>query len=59
MVLPMEIQKITADERIEADKGRIALRYGPLIYNVEVADQPNIDQPISKTPLSWNGDPTF
>jgi DUF1680 family protein len=43
LILPMEIQKIKADENIEADKGRIALRYGPLIYNVEVADQPNIE----------------
>ena len=46
MVIPMEIQKVTADERIEADRNRVALRYGPLIYNVETADQPNIDQPI-------------
>ncbi|MBO9681885.1 MAG: glycoside hydrolase family 127 protein [Flavisolibacter sp.] len=58
VVLPMEIQKITADERIEANKGRIALRYGPLVYNVEKADQPNIDQPIGNTPLSleWRPD---
>jgi DUF1680 family protein len=58
IVLPMEIQKITADERIEANKGRIALRYGPLVYNVEKADQPNIDQPIGNTPLSleWRPD---
>ncbi len=34
----MEIQKVTADEKIEADRGRVALRVGPLIYNVETAD---------------------
>jgi uncharacterized protein len=58
VVFPMEIQKIKADEKIEADRGKIALRYGPLIYNVEVADQPNIDQTISKAPLSleWRPD---
>src|ERR1044071_5017947 len=39
VVLPMEVQRVTPDERIEADKGRIALRFGPLIYNVESADQ--------------------
>ncbi|RYZ44301.1 MAG: hypothetical protein EOP49_27425, partial [Sphingobacteriales bacterium] len=58
VVLPMEIQKVTADERIEADRGRVALRYGPLIYNVEAADNANIDQPIGNAPLSleWRKD---
>jgi uncharacterized protein len=59
VVLPMEIQKIKADERIEGNKGRIALRYGPLIYNVEKADQPNIDQPIGSAPLSAEWRPDF
>jgi DUF1680 family protein len=57
--LPMEIQKVTADERIEADRGRVALRYGPLVYNVETADQPNIDQPIGKGPLKLEWKPDF
>ena len=39
LVLPMKVQQIKADERIEADRGKIALRYGPLIYNVERVDQ--------------------
>jgi DUF1680 family protein len=54
----MEIQTITPDERIEADRGRIALRYGPMIYNVEKADQPDIDKYISTGPLAleWKGD---
>lgn len=43
LVLPLKVQRIKADERIEADRGRVALRYGPLIYNVERVDQ-NIDQ---------------
>ncbi len=51
-VIPLEIQQITADERIVADRGRIALRYGPLIYNVEKADQPDIEQPIGDAPLT-------
>ncbi len=50
-VIPMEIQQITADERIVADRGRVALRYGPLIYNVEKADQPDIEQSIGDAPL--------
>jgi DUF1680 family protein len=59
VVLPMEIQKVKADERIEADRGRVALRYGPLIYNVESADQPNIHQPIGSAPLSLEWRPDF
>ncbi|MDP4291298.1 MAG: glycoside hydrolase family 127 protein [Bacteroidota bacterium] len=57
-LIPMEIQKITADNKIEADRGRLALRYGPLIYNVEKADQPNIDQAIGNAPmkLEWRPD---
>ena len=56
--LPMKIQQITADEKIEADRGRIALRYGPLLYNVETADQQDITKPIGNQPLSleWKGD---
>jgi hypothetical protein len=56
--LPMEIQTVTADERIKADRGRVALRYGPLVYNVERADQPDIEKYIGTGPLSleWKGD---
>lgn len=57
-IIPFEIQTITADERIAADRGRIALRYGPLIYNVEKADQPDIEQRISDSPFEkeWRDD---
>ena len=56
--LPMTIQQVTADEKIEADRGRVALRYGPLVYNVETADNANINQPLGTSPLSmeWKGD---
>ncbi|MGQ9621002.1 MAG: beta-L-arabinofuranosidase domain-containing protein [Bacteroidales bacterium] len=56
--LPMEVQTITTDERVEADRGRIAVKYGPLIYNVEEVDQKNIHQPIGKVPLTteWRSD---
>ena len=47
-----------ADEHIAADRGLVALRYGPLIYNVERADQPDINQAIGSGPLTaeWRGD---
>jgi uncharacterized protein len=56
--LPMQIQEITADAKIKADIGRVALRYGPLLYNVETADHQDINQAIGNQPLSleWNGD---
>jgi DUF1680 family protein len=58
MVLPMQVQRIVADKRIAADRGLVALRYGPLIYNVERADQPDISQAIGSAPLTaeWRGD---
>ena len=54
----MEIQRITADERIEADSGKVALRYGPLVYNVERVDQPDIGGSIGNAPLTleWRPD---
>jgi len=49
--IPMEVQVLTADERIVADRGRVALRYGPMIYNAEEADQQDIDKVIGSSPL--------
>jgi len=54
----MEVQRIKSDEKILTNKGLTALRYGPLIYNVERADQPDINRAISVQPLTseWRGD---
>ena len=56
--LPMEVQRITPDPRIKADANMIALQYGPLIYNVETADQHNLDLALSSEPLKaeWRPD---
>ncbi|MES2920799.1 MAG: beta-L-arabinofuranosidase domain-containing protein [Verrucomicrobiota bacterium] len=56
--LPLAPQRITADEKITADRGRVALRYGPLIYNVERADQSDINRALGSSPLAaeWRGD---
>lgn len=56
--LPLAVQRVTADDRIEATRGKVALRYGPLVYNVERADQPRIDLPIGNAALvpEWRGD---
>ncbi len=39
--LPMPIRYIAADFRIEADRDRIALQRGPLVYCLEWPDNPN------------------
>jgi hypothetical protein len=43
---------------IQADVDKIALRYGPLVYNVEKADQPDITKALSAEPLKaeWHED---
>lgn len=56
--LPMKVQRVKASEKIAADVGKVALRYGPLVYNIEKADQ-DITKALSPTaPLSaeWKGD---
>lgn len=51
--MPMEVQKFHADTRIEANRGRVALRFGPLIYNVETADGQDINKAIdTQKPLA-------
>jgi DUF1680 family protein len=56
--IPLAVQTITADERIKADIGKMALRYGPLIYNVESADKQDINKSAGNSPLSaeWRDD---
>ncbi len=40
--LPLAVQRVKASDRITPNAGRVALRYGPLIYNLESKDQ-NLD----------------
>jgi DUF1680 family protein len=58
LVLPMEVQRIKADERIAADRGLAALRYGPLIYSVERVDGQDLTQALADAPLTteWKKD---
>jgi len=55
---PMEVQRIKAEERVSADRGLVALRYGPLIYDAERADQLDINQVLGPASLTteWRGD---
>lgn len=56
--LPMEPQRVRADPRIKPDTELVALKYGPLIYNVEKADNQNIERKIGDAPLrtEWRSD---
>ena len=56
--LPMEPQRVVADRRVKADLGTVALKYGPLVYNVETADNQEIEQELSNAPLTteWRPD---
>jgi DUF1680 family protein len=37
--VPMKPQRVKASPRIEATRGKVALRYGPLVYNIEDKEQ--------------------
>jgi len=58
LVLPMRVQRIKASDKIAATSGKVALRYGPLIYSAEAADQ-SLDKvlaPESALATEWKGD---
>jgi len=58
LVLPMKVQRVKASDKIAATTGRVALRYGPLLYSVESVDQDlnNILDPESILTTEWRGD---
>ncbi len=58
LVLPLKVQRVRAIEAVAANRGRVALRYGPLVYNIEQVDQ-DINQilaPDSPLKAEWKGD---
>lgn len=55
--LPMAAQRVQADPKVASTRGMTALRYGPLVYNVETVDQ-DLDAELSpKAPLRPVWDP--
>lgn len=56
--LPMKIQRIKGIDKIDATKGRVALRYGPLIYSAESTDQnlDNVLDPGAPLTVEWKPD---
>jgi len=58
LVLPMKVQRVEPSSRIAATAGRVALRYGPIIYNIESADQDvdSVLSPASALSTEWRDD---
>jgi DUF1680 family protein len=56
--LPLPVQTIQPSSKIAATVGRIALRRGPLVYNLESADQDlnSVLDPAAKLTTEWRGD---
>ncbi len=55
--LPMPVQRVYASDKIAADRGKVALRVGPIVYNIESVDQ-DIQAKLDRTaPLKveWDG----
>jgi hypothetical protein len=57
--LPLRAQRVTATDKVAATRGRVALRRGPLIYNIESADQQDVEKSLAgDAPLTdqWSPD---
>jgi DUF1680 family protein len=57
LTLPMKVQRIKASDKIAATTGKVALRYGPLIYSAEAVDQglDKVLNPDSALTTEWQG----
>ena len=55
----MKVQRVKADARVAANVGKVALRYGPLVYTIEKDDQDITDAvlpPNAALTAEWQGD---
>jgi hypothetical protein len=52
--MPMPIRRVCAHEKVLADKGKVSLMRGPIVYCFEAADNPEVD--FSKTILPQKAD---
>jgi DUF1680 family protein len=58
LVFPMAVQRVKAIDKVAADRGRVALEYGPIVYNIESVDQ-NVENILpANSPLTaeWQPD---
>lgn len=60
LTIPLAPQRVKAASQVSACNGRVALQYGPLIYNIEAVDHNNADvrnlilSPSSTLTANWN-----
>ncbi len=57
--LPMPVQRVTAIDQIAPARGKVALRRGPLMYNVEQADHQDLSKALTvkaKLDAQWRDD---
>jgi hypothetical protein len=50
LLVPIEVQRVRCDPRVVANRGRVALQRGPLVYNFEDVDQPESIDPVELKP---------
>ncbi len=60
--LPIKPQRVKASEKVAADRGLVAVRFGPLVYNFEAADNSGMDRSTlpalnSNSPLNAKWEP--
>lgn len=55
--LDMPVQRVRAIDRVDGLRGRVALKRGPLVFNVEAADQPLDGELAADAPLEAVFDP--
>ena len=41
---PMEVRTVKANEKVEEDRGKLSIEYGPIVYAVEEVDNPKFDE---------------
>ncbi len=61
LVLPLEIQRVYCDTRVQANRGRVALQRGPIVYTIENVDHEQdvrrfVLPPDAKLTSSWKED---
>jgi DUF1680 family protein len=58
--VPLVVQRVHASDAVKATRGRVALRYGPLVYNLESVDNPELDEatlaPDAPLTTEWRDD---
>lgn len=37
---PMEVKEVKTNDKVESNKGKVALEYGPIVYAIEEIDNP-------------------